>query len=416
MGYPLVCSICRKPYSENSNEYRCADCGGSIEVDFPLESEPDKIKSAITKGSPNGIWGYRALLPVDDSIAPVSLGEGNTPLLHARNLEKSLSCGPIYLKNETLNPSGTYKDRFASVAITLENDKKVSAVALGSAGNAAAALSAYAAKAELPCFVFLPTGAVRERAMQIMAYGAHLIYMEGTIDDCIHTAHLGESLFKWENVITSMRFHPYGAEGYKTIAYELGRQLDFQVPDWIVCPMGGGSLFSKIYKGFAEMRSLGLISRLPRFAAIQAEGCAPLVEAYRNNQNKTEKWKNPDTIAFAIADVDTFEGQTALHIIRKTNGAAEAVNDDEILSAMRLIAGKEGVLAEPASATTVAGVKKLLERNVIQKSESIVCIISGSGMRDLKLLTSNTKPARTIEINDVNAVISAVSDYGFFTK
>lgn len=416
MGYPLVCSICHKPYSGSDNEYQCAECGGSIEIDYPLDSEVDKLKSIIEKGSSKGIWGYKPLLPVDESIPPVSLDEGNTPLLHAQNLERSLNCGPIYLKNETLNPTGTYKDRFASVAITLEKAGNVSAVALGSAGNAAAALSAYSAKTNIPCFVFLPTGAVQERAMQIMAYGAHLIYMRGTIDDCIHTAHLGESLFAWKNVITSMRFHPYGAEGYKTIAYELGRQLNFQAPDWMVCPMGGGSLFGKIYKGFAEMHSLGLINKLPRFAAIQAEGCAPLVQAYRNNQTTTQKWKNPDTIAFAIADVDTFEGKTALHIIRKTNGIAEAVNDSEILVAMRLIAEKEGVLAEPASATTVAGVKKLLASNVIRKSESIVCIISGSGMRDLKLLTSGMKPVSTIDINDKNAVIAAVSDCGFPAK
>jgi threonine synthase len=385
----LYCMTCNAPWESGEKEYTCPHCGGSVEPDNGLEENREEFCRILKEGSREGIWGYRRLFPYAPRIAPVSLGEGNTPLLRAGNLESKLGMGPLYLKNETLNPSGSYKDRFSSLAVTMAKEKEVSALALGSAGNAAGSVAAYAAKGQIPCYVLLPTAAVRERAWQIQNYGARMIGMECTIAECIHYVQEGVSVLGWENVSTTMKYHPWASQGYKTIAYEIGRQMEFQAPDWVICPVGGASLLGKVYQGFQEMYRLGLIPHIPRLAGIQASGCAPLVKAYKENLSATELWREPDTIAFAIADTETFEGVTALDIIRRTGGTAEEVTDTEIIEGLHLLAASEGVVGEPASASVIAGAKKLFSRGLIGKEDSVVCIISGSGLKDLPLIAKS---------------------------
>lgn len=408
----FVCSLCSRPYEMAPKErHLCPVCGGSIEPVYDFVGKRDHYRKILQEGSRNGIWGYRDLLPVDDDLIPVSLGEGNTPLLQADNLAKTLGIRQMFLKNETLNPSHTYKDRFSTVAVSLARQKGKTTIALGSAGNAAASVAAFAAKGDMDCFVLLPPGAVQERAWQIRSYGAKLITMEETINDCILMAKQGEDLFGWENVSTATCFHPWATEGYKTIAYEIGRQLDFQLPDWIVCPVGGGALLSKIYRGFQDMLALGLIDHLPRFVGVQAEGCMPLVQAYEENATTATDWGTPDTIAFAIADVCTFESTTVLSLIRSTGGMAVAVSDPEIQEAMQLTGRTEAVLAEPASAVTVAAVKKLLANDTIPPEDSVACIISGNGIRDLPLMVQGLSEVPKVGLNDVDALRAAVAEY-----
>lgn len=334
-------------------------------------------------------------------------------MLNAENLARELDVKQIYLKNETLNPSGSYKDRFATLAVSLAKSERKAALALGSAGNAAAAISAYSAKAEIPCYVLLPTDAVRERAWQIMTYGAHLIGIEGTIAECIQYVQEGVEQLGWLNVSTTMKFHPYATEGYKTIAYEIGRQMDFSVPDWIVCPVGGASLISKIYKGFCEMKDLGLINRTPKFAGVQAKGCEPLTKAYIEDAKETQLWQNPDTIAFAIADTCTFEGVTALNLIRETGGTSISVNDNEILDALKLLASKEAVIAEPASSVTIAALKKLRDSSIMHSDESVICILSGSGLKDLSMISKILPPYTIISRNNlcIDSIAQAANSY-----
>lgn len=358
-----------------------------------------------------GIWSYREWLGVPDDVKAVSLGEGHTPLLEAKNLESILGIKKLFLKNESVNPSGTYKDRFATVAVSLEKWKRTSAIALGSAGNAAASLAAYAAVADIPCVVLLPNKAVKERAMQIMSYGAKFLLLEDTIDKCIRLAEEGDKKGLWKNVSTTTRYYPQGTEGYKTIAYELAEQMNYQVPDWIVCPVGGGSLISKIYEGFVEMKQREMITAIPRFAAVQAEGCKPLVEAYEKGEKKTEKWENPDTIAFAIADIDTFEGETVLQLIEETQGTAVSVDDEDIRRAMILLSTKEAVLAEPSSAVTAAAAEKLLQKKIMKEEESAVCIITGNAMRDLKLLTDRIPVPDVIEDAALETVLKRYREF-----
>ncbi len=397
MNGNMKCMICGEKYSEHGGEYVCRFCGGGIERKVITKDNREKLKTILKNGSGYGIWGYAPFLGTPSEMHAVTLDEGNTPLLHATNLGKMLGIENIYLKNETLNPSGTYKDRFATVAVSLEKHRRTSLLALGSAGNAAAAVSAYAAAANLPCVVLLPIGAVKERALQTMSYGAKLFQIEGTIDKCIRIAIQGEEKGLWKNVSTTMKHYPDGSEGYKTIAYEIERQLKFDIPDWVICPVGGGTLLCKIFKGYQEMVELGLIHKMPKFAAVQAEGCKPFVQAFEKGEKETELWENPETIAFAISDVDTFEGRSALWAVRKTGGTAVCVNDEEILEAMTLLSCHEAVLAEPSSAVTLAALKKLISSKVIDKKESAVCVITGSAMRDLMLLTKKMQAPEVIK-------------------
>lgn len=410
--YRLVCSVCGKPFEGDAEPYVCPACGGLLEPELDLAGNAEHYREVIRNGCRHGVWDYKDLLPVDGVEEPVTLGEGNTPMLKANNLAGIVGVDQLFLKNETLNPSGTYKDRFATVALSIEKAKKTPAVALGSAGNAAAAMSAYSAKAGMPCFVLLPPGAVAERGWQVRGYGANLIRMEHTIDDCIQMAKQGEDLFGWKSLTTNMLTNPLPSDGYKTVGYEIGKQLDFQMPDWIIIPVGGAALFNKVYKGCKDMMDLGLIDKMPRFVGAQAAGCAPMVDAYRRGLSDPEKWPGvPETVAFAIADVCVYDGVTAMDVIKKTGGCAEEATDEEILAAMHLIASKEAVVAEPASACSVACAINLVKKGVIRHDESVLCILSGNGMRDLKLMEQGQNEVPFVKYHDVEAVKAAVADY-----
>jgi threonine synthase len=352
----------------------------------------------IKKGSSRseGIWGYRPMFPGFTNVMPVSMGEGNTPLCHAGTLGKVYGIKTLLLKNETVNPTGTYKDRFASLALSLFCSEGAKSVALGSAGNAGSSVAAYAAKAGIPCYVILPDGGVFARAQQAMSYGAHFIRCKGEVNDCIDLVEQGVSRYHWRNASTTMLHNPLASEGYKSIVYELFEQMSQTVPDVILCPIGGGILISKIFRALRELISLGLTQRMPRLVGVQAAGCAPVVRAFEQGSKVTSVWENPKTIAGSINDPVTFEGITALHVIRESAGTAVAVNDEEILAAMRLCASKEAILAEPASAVTLAAAANLRKSGWIRPMDSVVCVITGSALRDLPLLSGGTQEAPSV--------------------
>lgn len=407
----MRCTVCHRPYEGPWNHYVCPYCGGSIESPVDLTKSPEHLRKVIREGSADGIWGYRDFFHVPDGAEPVSMGEGGTPLLRAGRLGEKYDLHGLYLKNETLNPSGTYKDRFATVAMTLAKADEIRKVAIGSAGNAAAAVAAYAAKAGMECYIILPPGAVKERAWQNMSYGGHFIHGMGGVDDCVKMAEDGESLFGWKNMCTTMMNNPLACDGYKTIAYEIARSLHFEVPDYVIVPVGGGIVISKIFRGFEEMQELGLIDRTPKMIAVQAAGCAPLVKAYAEEKHATERWENGDTVAFAIFDPVTFEGVTALDTVRRSGGRAVAVPDDEILEAMRACARFEAVIPEPASAATIAAAAKLRRDGVICPDDDVICLLTGSGLRDLKLFANKDAEVPSVKPGDMDALRRAVEFY-----
>ncbi len=389
----LICSVCGARYTGDSARYICPRCGASIEPELDLISQREALISCIRDETPSGVWQYRALYPGFSDIEPVTMGEGNTPLQRAEALEKAYGICRFYLKNETINPTGTYKDRFATLALSLFRSEKATAVALGSAGNAGSAVAAYAAKAGIPCYVVLPEGGVFTRAQQAMSYGARFVRARGEVNDCIDLIEMGVDRYHWRNACTTMLHNPLSSEGYKSIVYELYRQMGGTLPDVILCPIGGGILISKVYRACCELKTLGLVTRIPRLVGVQAEGCPPVVWAIMHGEDATPVWKNPKTIAGSINDPVTFEGRTALHVIRASEGTAVSVTDEEILAAMRLTAAKEAVLAEPASAAAIAAVSKLLASGWLSPDQCAVSIVTGSALRDLPLFSDDRKDA-----------------------
>ena len=412
MSMKFACTVCSSPYSGDTDRYVCPHCGGSIEPVFELSPERTDLIGVLNKGSSReqGIWGYRKFFPGFEDIEPVTMGEGGTPLIRANALQKEYGVEDLWLKNEALNPSGTYKDRFATLALSWYKAQNASAVALGSAGNAGSAVAAYSAKAGIPCYVVLPAGGVFARAQQAMSYGARFIRANGEVNDCIELIEKGVSTFGWKNACTTMLHNPLASEGYKTLVYELFAQLDNQLPDVILCPIGGGILISKVYRACRELIALGLADKMPRLIGVQAEGCPPVVWAIENGEKNTPTWKNPATVAGSINDPVTFEGVTALHVIRQSGGDAVAVSDEEIIEAMRLCSAKEAVLAEPASAATLAAVKKLTESGKIRRDEKIVSIITGSALRDLPLFDTGAA-APTVEPSNPEDMKKAIDYY-----
>lgn len=382
----FTCTVCHKKYSGGADRYICPGCGASVEPVLDISAKKEEYRSLIeTGGTGHGVWRYRALLPDCESLEPVTMGEGETPLQRAGSLEKAYGIRQLYLKNETINPSCTYKDRFSTIALSLFRSENAQAVAIGSAGNAGSSVAAYAAKAGIPCYVILPHGGVFTRAQQAMAYGARFIRVKGEVNDCIELVEKGVDIFRWRNACTTMLHNPVASEGYKTALYEIFRQLDGKLPDVILVPIGGGILLSKIYRACQELLALGLVSKIPRLVGVQAAGCPPVVWAFEHGEETTPMWKDPKTIAGSINDPVTFEGRSVLHAIRASEGIAVAVTEDEIRDAMRLTAKGEGILAEPASAAAIAAVKILLDKGWLKKEETAVCIVTGSGLRDLPL-------------------------------
>ncbi len=409
--YQLVCSVCGTPIYEEP-PCRCPKCHAPAEPLIDVLEDPERSRSVIEGGCNKVVWDYADLLPVEGAV-PVTLGEGNTPLLKADRLGEEYGFGSLWLKNETLNPTSTYKDRFAAVALTIEKDRGARAVALGSAGNAANAVAAFATKAGLKCFVFLPPGAVAERGFQIRSYGAQLLRCEYTTADCNAMAEECEKIYGWKSLGTIMIGNPLACEGYKTMGYEIGKQLGFRAPDWIVVPTGGGALFSKVFKAFEDMKKLGMIDKLPHMVSAQAEGCSPFVDAWERDLDEAEDWPTiPDTCAFAIADVIPFDSRKVIDIYRKTGGRAVSATDPEIITAMQELARREAVIAEPSSACAFAVAKKLRAKGVIGPDESVVCVLTGSGLRDLRLFAEyQTDPVPYFARPDFDLIRPTIDAY-----
>lgn len=407
----LICTVCGEQYDGETRRYVCTHCGASIEPELDLCSQYDAMSDLIHMNGTGGVWQYRAMFPGFSDIEPVTMGEGDTPLQRANSLEREYGLSHIYLKNETINPTGSYKDRFATLALSLFRAEHAHAVALGSAGNAGSAVAAYAAKTGIPCYVILPEGGAFSRAQQAMSYGARFIRAQGEVNDCIDLVELGVDRYHWRNACTTMLHNPLASEGYKTIVYEIYRQMGGNLPDVILCPIGGGILISKIYRACCELKELGLVNSIPRLVGVQAAGCPPVVWAIEHGESATPVWQNPKTIAGSINDPVTFEGRTTLYVIRASKGTAVAVTDDEILAAMRLTAAKEAVLAEPASAAAIAAIKKLYDSGWLREDTCVVSIVTGSALRDLPLFSTSSNTYDAVRLGCLEDMDAAMKRF-----
>ncbi|MFX0099559.1 MAG: pyridoxal-phosphate dependent enzyme [Candidatus Hodarchaeota archaeon] len=352
----------------------------------------------------NSMWKFFDFLPVLNPRSIISLNEGATPVVRGENLGSSLGFQDIHLKIEIGNPTGSFKDRQVSVGISKAMELKKKGVMTVSSGNVGAAVAAYAARAKVPALVLVHEMSPLNKTLQIQAYGARLARVSSNSTGDILEAikpHCKKNDFM--NLMTASPVNPYINHGAKTIAYEITLEslINPQVPfpDVIICPAGGGGLLAFVYQGFLDLVELGVLERIPRFIAVQPSGCAPLAEAILKNLPVEHlfayPWKDIDTIASALADDVPLDARLAIPAIKKSRGTACIVNDEDILKGEKVLASKEGIFTEPSSAITVAALEHVKNSGVVDTSEKIFLLITGSGFKDMESCKKITEKQET---------------------
>jgi threonine synthase len=399
--YRLVCVHCAATYAPDQIIYTCERCGHLLTVEYDLE-EIDVSREEWDR-RPLSVWRYREILPVRGE--PVSLQEGGTPLYHLKNIGKELGLPELYAKHEGMNPTGSFKDRGMTVGVSMALELGMKSVACASTGNTSASLAAYAAKAGVPCVVLLPAGKVAlGKVAQALMHGARVISIRGNFDKALEMVRdlcISQGLYLLNSV------NPYRLEGQKTIGFEAIDQLGGEVPDRIVLPVGNAGNISAVYKGLRELEALGFIDRLPMMTGIQAAGSQPLVKAIEQNLDELIPEPDPETVATAIRIGAPVNAEKALVAIRATGGTAAAVTDDEILAMQRDLARMEGIGVEPASAASVAGIRKLAELGLIDKDERIVCVVTGHLLKDPETVVRQCEPPIEIDA-DLHSLLSVL--------
>jgi len=392
----IKCVSCGKEYSSDEIIYTCTDCGSVLEV----ICNPDVSKD-IFSCRKQTMWKYKEFMPVDEKKI-VSLEEGGTPFVKCDKLGSELGID-LYVKVEGSNPTGSFKDRGMSVGITKAMELGVSTVGCASTGNTSASLAAYAARAGLRCVVLLPSGKVAlGKLAQAMFHGAEVLSIKGNFDealDAITALALEGQLYLLNSV------NPYRLEGQKSIGFEIVDDLGWKSPDRIILPVGNAGNISAIWKGVSEFYEAGFIEERPMMTGIQAEGACPIVNAYQKGNTEIEAVENPETVATAIRIGAPVSSLKALRAIYDSNGHAETVTDEEILTAQKLLARKEGIGVEPASAASIAGLMKLVDQGVVDKGEQVVCIVTGHLLKD-----PNTAIDACVEPLEVEADINKLSE------
>jgi threonine synthase len=357
-------------------DYRCPACGGALAVRYAApSSQPDDRAT--------GVWRFADRLPVGGKTPRISLGEGGVPLVQLDRLSDRLGAA-VSAKLEALNPTGTFKDRAMAVGIAKAVEHGVATVALASAGNAGASCAAYAARAGLDCVVLVPEATPPERLVQVRIAGARLVRVEGSTREAAALLDIAKERYGWRLLTTAAPVNPYQAEGIRTIGYELAEQWDAP-PDWLVVPVGGGGMLSGTWNALADLAEQGRLPRLPRLLAVQAAGCAPVVDAFARGlaPEAIEPWGRPTSIVASLADPVPFDGRTALAAIRASGGAALALDDEPILAAQRELAATEGLFVEPAAATAFAGLRAALASGLVAAGSRVTLVLSGSGFKDI---------------------------------
>ncbi|WEU40760.1 MAG: threonine synthase [Candidatus Odinarchaeum yellowstonii] len=389
----LECINCGKTYPSETVIYRCSSCGGLLDIILDYDAIKETISWAKFKERPLCVWRYFELLPVSHELK-VSLFEGGTPLYPVKRLGKLIGLDHLYVKFEGANPTGSFKDRGMTVGVTKVVELGIKSVGCASTGNTSASLAAYAAKAGLTCFVLLPAGKVAMgKLSQAMLHGAQVIALKGNFDQALSIV---EQICNEEKIYLLNSLNPWRLEGQKTTAYEIVDQLGF-VPDRIVLPVGNCGNISAIWKGFKELERVSLTESLPKMTGIQAEGASPIVNMIKRNLKLIQFTDKPETIATAIRIGRPVNWPKAVKAIRESNGTAESVADSEIIAMQKALAKLEGIGVEPASAASLAGVKKLLETGVIDRDETIVCITTGHMLKDPQEAIEIAEPVSEFE-------------------
>ena len=391
----LQCSKCGRKYPFKMKYFRCDECNEPLEVKYDYEMLREKINRETFVGRINTIWRYMELFPLKHKHSIVSLNEGYTPLIKAEKLGKLIGVNNLYMKDETRNPTMSFKDRGSAVGISVAIENGANLVACASTGNMAASLAAYSSKAGIRSIILVPKGVSREKLAQIAIYEPLILEVDKPYPELYRFSfHIARNY----NVALIHSDSPLRVEGQKTIGFEILEQLNWIVPDWVIVPTSSGGNFSAIWKGFKEFYALDLIEELPGMIAVQSEGCAPIVRAFKEKRANVEPWGEPRTIAHSISNPDPSlaSGNRVLRILRECNGYAETVSDEEIIRVLQLIASREGIFVEPASATSIAVISKLLNEGIIDRKDLVVSILTGSGLKEVKSIEAIPKNIKKI--------------------
>ncbi len=398
------CINCKTQYGIDEIVYFCRKCGDILEIKFGMTELGEKLKASDWKKTPISVWRYRDFMPIHEATRLVTLSEGGTGLHRSQRLCDELGLKQLYVKNEGENPTGSFKDRGMTVGVTKAVELGARHVICASTGNTSASLAAYAARAGIKCTVLIPSGKIAYgKLSQSMIHGAKVLQVRGNFDQALEfVLKLAE---KHKDIYLLNSINPFRIEGQKSLGFEICEQLGNEAPDRIVIPVGNAGNISAVWKGLTEFYKLGIIKKLPKMTGIQAAGSAPIAQAIKTNSEKITPVEHPETIATAIRIGAPVSWKKAVNAIRESHGTAETVTDEEILDAQKILARVEGIFVEPASASSIAGLKKLVKSGVIGRDERVVCITTGHGLKDPDTaIKQSEKPV------EVDAEMSAIEN------
>jgi len=379
----LECANCHLEHEARRLLNLCSECGKPLLVRYDLARAGQTLTKESLADRRADLWRYREVLPVESDENVVSLGEGWTPLLRAGNLGKQIGFDELYIKDESQNPTQSFKARGMSTAVSMAKELGAKKLAVPSAGNAAGALAAYAARAGLECFIFMPRDTPRANVVECEQTGAHVTLMDGLITDCGAEVGRRKESEGWFDVSTLKE--PYRVEGKKTLGYELAEQLNWELPDVIIYPTGGGTGLIGMWKAFNEMEALGWIgSKRPRMVTVQATGCAPIVRAFETGKRFADEFADAATVASGLRVPKAIGDFLILDALRESGGTAIAVTDEELIAATREIGAAEGIFCAPEGAACLPALRKMVEQGAVETSERVVLFNTGAGVKYLE--------------------------------
>jgi len=390
---------------------KCKEDDGRLNVEYDYDAVASEVSREVFERRHGGLWKYHELLPIENDKNIVTLGEVQTPLIRCRNLARFLGMRNLYVKDDTKNPTSSFKDRPMTVGVSKAVELGFDATVSASSGNAAAALAAYSARAGLTCYTFVPEMASPGKIAQLKMFGANVVRLRGLesgVDPTFTMLRLVCERFGWYPCPSAGPFNPYQAEGPKTMSYEIVEQLGWTSPDWVFAGVGGGGLLAGNWKGYQEFKRLHLMEGSPRMVAVQPTGCAPLVRAFEQKMDPQNivPWEHPDSIATGLMDPFPWDGDAALKALHESSGTAVKVSNEEILDAQRALAKNEGVFGEPSGVAALAGLTKLMNQGTIAADDRVVIEITGSGLKDLSVIGSAEAPLIDPNLEDLQKVLN----------
>ena len=389
LAQEIICPRCdhRFPLSRLLN---LCTCGSPLLVRYDLKKASANFSISSLQGRVSSLWRYRELLPLRDDANLVSLGEGFTPLLPAKSLAGELGLKRLWIKDEAQNPTGSFKDRGLSLAISRAKELGVKKAAIPSAGNAGGSLAAYAARAGIEAHVFMPRDTPIANQIEVQQYGARLTLVDGLINDCGRIINERKTAEGWFDISTLKE--PYRVEGKKTMGYEIAEQLNWTLPDVIIYPTGGGTGLIGMWKAFQEMEELGWIgSKRPRMVSVQASGCAPIVKAFGEGRETAEPWQNAKTVASGLRVPQAVADFLMLRALRQSNGTALSVSDEEMIAEIPRLGRAEGIFFCPEGAACAAALRRSMQNGWVKPTDEVVLFNTASGLKYLDVLQAAQK-------------------------